>query len=104
MRRLESLIREIRKQLFPYRNERDIERSCQQWEVEDGECLTSWVAAQLSVCRQKSKCAKKRMCSFYSYSDIARKNFEICQEMILILEGGEAKCSFVKKDEENNTA
>ncbi|HEY5132591.1 MAG TPA: hypothetical protein VII85_02780 [Candidatus Krumholzibacteriaceae bacterium] len=101
MNRLERLIREIKTQLFPYRNEHDIERGCERWGVGEEDCLTSWVVGQLSVCREKSKCAKKRMCAFYSYSDIARKNFEICQEVILILESGDAKCSFVEKDEES---
>jgi hypothetical protein len=95
MNRLEKLILDIRKQLFPYRHEHDIERSSERWLVEESDCLTSWIVAQLEVCREKNKCAKRRTCAFYSYSDLAKKNFEICQEMILILENGEAGCSFI---------
>jgi hypothetical protein len=100
MNRLEKLILDIKKQLFPYSHEHDIERGCERWGVDEGDCLTSWVAGQLSICRQKNKCAKKRMCTFYSYSDLARKNFDICEEVILILENGEARCSFAKKEKD----
>ncbi|MDD4858038.1 MAG: hypothetical protein PHD74_08015 [Candidatus Krumholzibacteria bacterium] len=100
MNRIEKLILEIRQQLFPYRHEHDVERNCERWLVDEGDYLTSWIIAQLAVCRDKNKCGKKKMCAFYSFSDLARKNFEICQEMILMLEGGEARCSFIGKDEE----
>jgi len=96
MNRLERLILEIKKQLFPYHHEHDIERGCERWGVEDGDYLTSWVAGQLAICRKKNGCADKRMCSFYSYSDLARKNYEICQEIILVFENGTARCSFVE--------
>ena len=98
MNRLEKLIFEIKKQLFPYHHEHDIEQGCERWGVEDGDCLTSWIAGQLWVCRQKNKCAKKRMCVYYSYSDLAKKNYEICREVMLTLENGDARCSFVEKD------
>jgi len=39
------------------------------------------------------------MCAFYSYSDLARKNFEICQEVILVFENGEARCNFIEDTE-----
>ena len=38
------------------------------------------------------------MCAFYSYSDLARKNFEICREVILVFENGDARCDFLEKD------
>lgn len=97
MNRLEKLILDIKRQLFPYRHEHDIERGCDRWDVDEEDCLTSWVAGQLAVCRQKNKCAKRGVCTFYSYSDLAKKNFEICNEVILIFESGEARCSFVGK-------
>jgi hypothetical protein len=100
MNRLEKLIIEIRKQLIPYRHEHDVERGCERWEVGDADLLSSWVAAQLAVCRRKSKCEKKGMCVFYSYSDLARKNYEICREMILLLENGDVQCSCTDKSEE----
>ncbi len=99
MNRLEKLILDIRKQLFPYHHEHDIARGCERWGVQDGDCLTSWVAGQLEVCRKKNRCADKRMCAFYSYSDLARKNFEICQEVILVFENGEARCNFIEDTE-----
>jgi hypothetical protein len=99
MNRLEKLIDDIKKQLFPYRHEHDIARGCERWGVREGDCLTSWVAGQLDICRKKNKCADKRMCVFYSYSDLARKNFEICREVILVLENGEARCCFTENSE-----
>ncbi len=98
MNRLEKLIQEIKRQLFPYHHEHDIERGCERWEVESGDCLTSWVIEQLSNCRQKNRCSKRGMCVFYSYSDIAKKNYEICKEIILLFENGEAKCLFEKEN------
>ena len=100
MNRLERLIFDIKKQLFPYHHEHDIERGCERWGVQDGDCLTSWVAGQLAICRKKNKCGDKRMCVFYSYSDLARKNFEICREVILVFENGDARCDFLEKDKE----
>jgi hypothetical protein len=100
MNRLERLILEIKKQLLPFHQEHDVERGCERWGVDDGDCLTSWIAGQLCVCRQKNKCGKKGMCVYYSYTDLAKKNFEICREMILSLENGDARCSFVKKNGE----
>ena len=99
MKRLEKLIFDIKKQLFPYHHEHDIDRGCERWGVKDGDCLTSWVAGQLAICRKKNKCADKRMCVFYSYSDLARKNFEICQEVILVFENGDARCGFTEENE-----
>ena len=40
------------------------------------------------------------MCVFYSYSDLARKNFEICREVILVFENGDARCNFVENSGE----
>ncbi len=104
MNRLEKLIKEIRKQLLPYHHEHDVERGCERWDVENGDCLTSWVAGQLAACRKKNKCADKKLCAFYSYSDIARKNYTVCREIALMFESGEAMCSFIEKDEKNESA
>jgi hypothetical protein len=104
MNRLEKLIAEIRKQLLPYRHEHDIERGCERWDVEKGDCLTAWVAGQLIACGTKNGCAEKKLCAFYSYSDIARKNYQICREVTLMLESGDAHCSFIENDNENGTA
>lgn len=104
MNRLERLIFDIRKQLFPYHHEHDIERGCERWEVQDGDCLTSWIAGQLGICRKKNGCSEKRMCAFYSYSDLARKNYEICREIILVLENGEARVNLVETEGENDPA
>ncbi len=93
MNRLEKLILEMRKHLIPYRHEHDVEKGCERWTVDESDVLTSWVAAQLAVCRRKNRCEKKGMCAFYSYSDLARRNYDICREMILLLENGDARCS-----------
>jgi hypothetical protein len=100
MNRLEKLIAEIRKQLLPYRHEHDVERGCDRWEVGEEDSLTSWIAGQLASCRKKHGCAKRGLCAYYSYPDIATKNFEICREMLLLLENGEIECSFREKDPE----
>ncbi len=104
MNRLEKLIMEIKKQLMPYRHEHDIDRGCERWEVQTGDCLTSWVAAQLAVCGKKNKCGEKKLCSFYSFSDIARKNYQICREITLMLESGDIKCVFAENSENNKSA
>jgi hypothetical protein len=100
MNRLARLILDIRKQLIPYRNEHDIVRGCERWGVDDSDILTSWLASQLETCRRKNRCDAKGMCVFYSYSDLARKNYDICRQMILVLENGEARCSLIEGSEE----
>lgn len=100
MNRLEKLILDIKKQLLPFHHEHDVERGCERWGVDDADCLTSWIAGQLSVCREKNKCGKKGMCIYYGYADLAKKNFEICREVILSFENGDARCIFVKKNGE----
>jgi hypothetical protein len=97
MNRLEKLIAEIREQLLPYRHEHDVHKGCDRWDVEDEEALTSWVAAQLASCKKKNGCAKRGLCAYYTYADIAKKNFEICREVILLMEEGEIEVSFRKK-------
>jgi hypothetical protein len=97
MNRIEKLILEIKKQLFPYHHEHDIGRDCDRWRVGSSDCLTSWMIDQLTNCRQKNRCSKRGMCAYYSYSDIAKKNYDICAEIILLLENGEAKCIFDEK-------
>jgi len=100
MNKLEKLILEIRKQLLPYSHERDIERGCERWGVKDIDCLTPWIASQMENCRQKNRCSKKGLCAYYSYSDLAKKNFQICREISLLLENGEITCKFIEKEEE----
>ena len=92
MKRLEKLIREIRGKLFPYHHEHDINRDAERWNVAEGEYLESWLVEQLRICRKKNRCERGTKCVFYEYSDIAKKNFEICLEVQLRLENGEIKC------------
>ncbi|UCF06857.1 MAG: hypothetical protein JSV33_07495 [bacterium] len=94
MRRLEKLIRDMRKQLFPYHHEHDIERGGQRWDIDTGEYLSSWIAEQLRHCRNRTRCSRRGRCAFYSYSDLAKRNFEICQEVLLRLENGGIRYSF----------
>jgi hypothetical protein len=104
MNRIEKLILEIKRQLFPYRPEHDIERGCERWEVGGDDCLTSWMIEQLRNCRQKNGCSKKGMCALYSYSDLAKRNYDICEELVLLLENGSAKFIFERKSEKDDTA
>lgn len=100
MKRLESLIREMRKQLLPYHHEHDIERGGQRWDVGTGEYLTSWIASQLKSCHDKNRCSKRGKCSFFSYSDLAKRNYAICREILLRIENGEIRCSFESDETE----
>ncbi len=92
MNRLEKLIAEIRKQLLPYHHEHDVQKGCDRWDVSNEECVGAWIAEQLASCRKRNACAKRGLCAHYSYPDIAKKNFEICREMLLLLEEGEIEC------------
>ncbi|MBD3178239.1 MAG: hypothetical protein GF417_00820 [Candidatus Latescibacteria bacterium] len=94
MDRREKFIKRIKKQLFPYKSERDIDSEGEKWGVSDEDYLTSWIRMVLVKCQKHSRCAEKQMCEYFSYSDIARENYRICSEMILMLESGEIKCSF----------
>lgn len=93
MKGLERLIWEMRKMLLPYHHEHDIESGARRWEVADQECVASWIAQQLRVCREKNRCHRREQCVFYEYGDIARKNYEICYDVLLQLENGTITCS-----------
>ncbi|HSG28615.1 MAG TPA: hypothetical protein VLA34_09060 [Candidatus Krumholzibacterium sp.] len=93
MRKIEWLIREMRKQLFPYHHEHDVERESERWDVEEGEYVASWLLQQLRVCHAKSRCQKRGKCVFFDYGDLAKRNFEICNEVQLRLENGDIRCS-----------
>ncbi|GEM_PF-1765316 len=98
MKRLERLISDLRKQLFPFHDEHDAERSCERWEVGKGEFTALWLLEQLRNCRKKNRCDKRGRCVYYSYSDLSRRNYEICYEVILRLENGDMKCSMDGED------
>jgi len=104
MKRLERLIREMRKQLLPYHHEHDIERGGQRWDVGTGEYLTSWIASLLKSCHDKNRCSKRGKCSFYGYSDLAKRNYEICHEILLRIENGEIRCLFEGGENEKDGA
>lgn len=93
MKRLEKLIRDMRKQMLPYHHDHDIEQGTERWEVEKGEYLESWVALHLKMCMDKNRCKKRGRCAFYEYADLAKRNFEICLEVVLRLENGEIHCT-----------
>jgi hypothetical protein len=97
MNRLERLIKEVRKQLFPYHHEHDIERDRERWEVGNGEYLASWLSEQIRNCRKKNRCAKRGRCAFYDYSDLSKRNYEICREVLLRIDNGDVVC--ILKDE-----
>jgi len=90
--RIDRLVEEIKKQLFPYSLEHDIERSCDRWKVGNEDCVTSWVVEQLRSCRKKNKCDKRSLCVYYSHGDLARRNFDICREIIILIENGDVNC------------
>lgn len=91
MKRLDRLIAQIKKQLFPYSHASDVARSCERWSVEDADCLTSWAAEQLRNCRAKNKCTSGGLCVYYSHGDLAERNYSICREIILLLENGDLR-------------
>jgi len=99
MNRLEKLMFEIKKQLLPYRHEQDIEKACERWDVSEEDCLTAWIADMLANCRKKNRCSKRELCAYYGYPDIARKNYDVCKEVILLMENGAIGCSFKEKKE-----
>jgi hypothetical protein len=94
MRELERLIRELRKQLLPYHHEHDLDSGSRRWEVGEGEYLTSWIARQLEMCHEKNRCARRGRCAYYEYGDLAKRNYEICNEILLRLESGGISFSF----------
>ncbi len=98
MKRIEKLIREMRKQLLPYHHEHDIESGGQRWKVGNGEYLSSWIAEQLRICREKNRCYKRGRCVFYDYGDLSMRNFEICREVLIRLENGEISCEIDEEE------
>jgi hypothetical protein len=97
---LKKLIQAMRKQLLPYQHESDTKRGGEMWEVGEDEYISAWIAGQLRVCRQKNRCFKRERCVFYEYSDISRKNYEICYELLLELESGNITCSLNEDSED----
>jgi hypothetical protein len=92
MSKFDRLVEEIKKQLFPFSVGHDIERSFDRWSVDGGDCMTSWVVEQLRSCRKKNKCDNRCLCVYYSHGDLARRNYDICREIILLMENGELTC------------
>lgn len=101
MGQLKKLIKEMRKQLFPYHHEHDIERGGKRWDVEEGEYLASWIGEHLRNCMKKNRCGRRGRCAFYSYSNLAKRNFKICNEVILRLESGEIRIQMDDGSEED---
>ncbi|MCK4237165.1 MAG: hypothetical protein KAX38_08590 [Candidatus Krumholzibacteria bacterium] len=102
MDRLEKFIREIRQQLFPYHHEHDIVRGGKRWKVGKGDYLSSWIAEQFRYCKKKNRCARRGMCAHYRYSDLARKNYDICNEVMLRIENGEIICRYNEETEKES--
>ncbi len=100
MKRLERLIREMRKQLFPYHHEHDIERGRERWRIDETEYIESWILEQLRACHAKNRCEKHSRCLFYEYGDLAKRNFEICNEIQLRIENGSIRCTIDEDLEE----
>lgn len=106
MDRLEKLIREIQQQLLPYHHEHDIERGGERWEVGRHEYITAWIARQIRNCHERNRCEKKGLCVFYNYRDLAKRNFDICYEILLRLESGVIQCTLTGEEieEEGDTS
>ncbi len=92
----------MRKKLFPYHHEHDVERGGERWDVGKGEYIESWFYEQLRICRKKNRCSRDNRCVFYEYSDIAKRNYDICLEIQLRLENGEIKCAMGEDDSESD--
>jgi hypothetical protein len=103
MNRLEKLIRDMRRQLFPYSHEHDTERDGGRWDVDRKEYISSWLAANLHSCRKKNRCYKRRKCVYYDYSDLARRNFDICYELLLRIENGDIRLQLEDNTEDKET-
>jgi len=97
-----NFIKKIKKQLFPYRPEKDVEAQSIKWDVSAGEFITSWLRVSLINCRKLNGCEKDERCRYFGYTDLAKQNYSICREMILRLENGEIKCELVKKEMEKD--
>lgn len=96
---LHKLLKEMRRQLFPYRHEHDIERGEKRWDIHEGEYLASWVAEQLRNCQKKNRCSRRGRCAFYSYGDLAKRNFEICYEVLMRIESGDISMKVERAEE-----
>jgi len=88
MKEIDELVQMIKKQLFPYRHERDIGMDSARWGVEDSEFITEWIKKMLKSCARRMRCESKGKCAHYEYSDQARKNYEICKMVVLMMENG----------------
>jgi hypothetical protein len=97
MKSEETFISKIRKQLFPYRPEKDIEVQADKWDISEGEYITSWLRMNLINCRRANGCEKEERCRFFGYTDLAKQNYSICREMILRIENGEINCELEGK-------
>ena len=100
----EIFIKKIKKQLFPYKPDKDVEAQSDKWDVSPGEYITSWIRLNLINCRKSSGCEKEERCRYFGYTDLAKHNYTICREMILRLENGEITCKLEaeSKDTDNN--
>jgi hypothetical protein len=96
MKELEKLIKELRKQLLPYHHDHDLDSGERRWEVGREEYLSSWIARQLEMCHDRNRCDKRGRCVYYEYGDLAKRNFEICREVLLRMESGDITCSFTE--------
>ena len=96
----EIFIKKIKKQLFPYKQDKDIEAQSVKWDVSTGEYITSWIRLNLINCRKSSGCNKQGRCRYFGYTDLAKQNYTICREMILRLGNGEIKCDFEGESKE----
>lgn len=103
MKELEKLIKELRKQLLPYHHDHDLESGRMRWEVGEDEYLSSWLAQHLAMCRERNRCAKRGKCAYYDYGDLARRNYEICYELLLRMESGRITCGFKKNSNDELT-
>jgi len=103
MKELEKLIKELRKQLLPYHHDHDLESRRKRWEVGREEYLTSWLARHLAMCREKNRCSRRGRCVYYEYADLAKRNYEICYELLLRFESGDISCDFTGDSEESKT-
>lgn len=101
MDKREKLIRQIQQQLMPYHHEHDIERGGARWEVGRNEYITAWIAQQIRNCHERNRCEKKGLCIFYDYRDQAKRNFDICYEILLQLESGELRFTLPADEEES---
>jgi len=97
---LERLIREMRRQLLPYHHDHDAESGGRRWEVDREEYIASWLAQQLRTCREKNRCFRRSRCVFYEYGDLAKRNYDICYEVLLLLESGSIEVG-IENDQED---